>query len=234
MKNKAAKDLLYQGKKLRQEGKLEEAIAATEQVIQIYPDYVPAHFQLAEIYESSKKFDRAFIHYQYIVQIDPHNDSALAKLASVMMKQGDILRAISTYQQAIIKKSQQPAWVYGGLGKALSQNEQIEEAIVSYQKAIELKPDNPNFYVNLAQLYLKKGNLNGLIESYQQAIKLKPNLPLPIYQKLAEALNQQGRKDEATTVIKSAPQIDFKDGETYLKIWKALNQTSLKTLEEEQ
>ena len=118
-------------------------------------------------------------------------------------------------------------------GKQLRQEGKFEEAIATYQKVIELKPDNPNLYLNLAQLYLEKSNLDGLIDAYQKAIRLKPNLPFHIYQKLAEALNQQGRKDEATKVIKSAPQIDFKDGEAYLRIWNALNQTTLKTLDEE-
>ncbi|MGK7950244.1 MAG: tetratricopeptide repeat protein [Xenococcaceae cyanobacterium] len=105
------------------------------------------------------------------------------------MRQRDIRGTIANYQKAIALQPEQPAWVYHGLGDALNQNGQLEETIAAYQKAIKLKPDHPNLYLHLAQLYLEKGNLYGLIDAYQKAIRLKPNLPFPIYQKLAEALN---------------------------------------------
>ena len=38
------------------------------------------------------------------------------------------------------------AWSYFGLGKALQQQEKVEEAIASYQKAINLNPNISDFY----------------------------------------------------------------------------------------
>ena len=265
--NSVLEDYLQEANKLKQEGKLTQAIDKYSKVLQLHSENITALNQLAEIYESKKELDQAIPYYQCIVRLQPNNSRVYVKLAKALMAQKNTQGAIEAYQKAIALQPEQPAGVYIGLGDALNQNGQIEEAISAYQKAIELKPDksgihaklarammaqkniqgaitsyqkaielspnNPDFHLSLGQLYFEKSNWDGLIDSYQKAIKLKPNLPFHIYHQLAQALNLQGRKDEATKVIKSAPQIDFKNGETYLKIWNALNKTSLKTLDEE-
>ena len=147
------------------------------------------------------------------------------------MTKKNIKGEISSYQQAIALQPEQPAWLYHSLGKALNEDGQIDEAIAIYQKAIKLKSDNPYFYLELSRIYYRQGQFDRAIEGYQKAIKLKPDLPFQIYKCLEELLRLQGKRNEAVKWLKSAPL--SQDGETYLQIWHALNQTDLKNLEQE-
>ena len=75
-----------------------------------------------------------------------------------MMRQKNIQEAIANYQKAIALQSEQPVWVYVGLGNALSQNDQLDEAITAYQKAIEIKPDNSRISAQLARAMKARKN----------------------------------------------------------------------------
>ncbi|MGK7950232.1 MAG: tetratricopeptide repeat protein [Xenococcaceae cyanobacterium] len=202
---------LQEGNQLREQGKLAEAINKYSEIILVNPNCVQAHHQLAEIYEKRKEFDRASNHYQLVVQLEPDNSRALAKLARVMMHQGNIEGAVTTYQtaidQAISQKPKQPKWfyrwVYTELGEALEKNGQIEEAIAVYQKAIEIVPENCRIYPKLAKLIMRQGNIEGAVTAYQKAITQaqKPKQPKWfyrwVYTELGEALEKNGQIEEA-------------------------------------
>lgn len=212
-------------------GSFDSALEKLSKVLKLNPDYIPALNQLAGIYESRKDFEQAIIYLQRVIQLQPNNMLAHAKLARAMMAQKKTQEAIASYQKAIAFQPEQPAWVYHGLGDALKQNGQIDEAIATYQKAIELKSDHPYFYIKLAELDYMQGQIDRAIKGYQKAIKLKPDLSFQIYKCLEELLRLQGRIKEAGKWIKSAPLPQ--DGESYLSIWNALNQTTLNNWQQE-
>ena len=202
-----ASEYLSQGKQLRQEGKLEEAISATRQVLQLHPDHVPAHFQLAEIYESRKEFEKALTHYQHIVKLEPDHSVANAKLARVMLWQGNIGDAIANYQKAIALP-QPPAFAYAGLADALKKNGQLEEAIAAYQKAIEIRPDKSIVHAQLAKAMMAQKNTQEAIAAYQKAIALQPEQPVWVYQNLGDALNQNRQIEEAIATYQKAIELN--------------------------
>jgi tetratricopeptide (TPR) repeat protein len=55
------------------------------------------------------------------------------------------------------------------------EQDKLEEAIVEYEKALELEPGNPNAHRNLGSVYVKQGKWEEAIAAYEQAIKLDPN-----------------------------------------------------------
>ena len=105
-------DLLDQGKQLRQEGKLEEAIKKYSIALETEPNFVPALNQLAQIYKSQEKFVRAISYYQHITKLRPKNGQFHVKLAAMLMCQGRIQEAIEAYQKAIALEPERPEWVY--------------------------------------------------------------------------------------------------------------------------
>ena len=46
-------------------------------------------------------------------------------------------------------------------------------AIQSYKKAIELNPNNEEYYFNIGNFYLEKLKFNEAVESYKQSLKIK-------------------------------------------------------------
>ena len=131
-------------------------------------------------------------------------------------QQGNINRAIESYQKAIALQPEQPVWVYTGLGEALERNGQIEEAIAVYQKAIEIMPDNCRVQAKLATLMMREGNIEGAVTAYQKAITQanaqKPKQPEWfygwVYTGLGEALEINGQIEEALAAYQKVIEIN--------------------------
>ncbi|MGK7950242.1 MAG: tetratricopeptide repeat protein [Xenococcaceae cyanobacterium] len=180
--NETEDNCLARANQLRQEGKLDEAIAA----------------------------------YQKAMEITPENSSRiLAKLARVMMSQGNIEGAVTAYQkaisQAISQKPKQPKWfyslVYTELGEALEKNGQVDEAIATYQEAIEILPGNSQnsiVHAHLGRAMMAQKNTREAIAAYQKAIALQPEQPVWVYVGLGDALNQNGAVEEAIAAYQKA------------------------------
>jgi tetratricopeptide (TPR) repeat protein len=60
-------------------------------------------------------------------------------------------------------------------GNALENLGRNEEAIASYDKALEIKPDKHEAWYNKACSYALQGNIEQALENLQQAINLSPD-----------------------------------------------------------
>ena len=104
-----------------------------------------------------------------------------------------VILAILTWQQCgywknsiellkhtlVVTKSN--ALAHGCLAYALEDEGNIEEAIIHYNKVIDLKYDSAGDYSNRANAYAKLGQYQRAIEDYNKAISIKPNMPTLYY-----------------------------------------------------
>ena len=81
-------------------------------------------------------------------------------------------------------------------GVTLGKQGKYEEAIASYDKAIELKPDYADAWHNKGVILGKQGKYEEEIASYDKAIELKPDDAEAWYNK-GVALGEQGKHEEA-------------------------------------
>ena len=103
------------------------------------------------------------------------------------------------------------------LGNALLQEERVDEAIVHYQQALQIKPDFAQAHYDLGNAFFQKGRTDEAIVHYQQALKIKPDY-LKARLNLGNALLQEGRVDEAIAHYQQALQInpDYMDAQNGL------------------
>ncbi|MGK7893152.1 MAG: tetratricopeptide repeat protein, partial [Xenococcus sp. (in: cyanobacteria)] len=88
-------------------------------------------------------------------------------------------------------------------GNQLLREGKLEEAIASYQKAIE---ENPRFalsYQNLGETLEKVGRIEEAITAFRQAVAISPESPWSLY-KLGVMLNQQGQFQEGVDYLHRA------------------------------
>ena len=225
------KTYIEQGIQLKEEGKFALAIEKLSKALTLNPNFIPALNQLAGIYEGKKDFEQAIIYYQHVVQLDPINGAAHARLARAMMAQKNIQGAITLYQKAIALQPEQRAWVYVGLGDAFNQNGQLDKVIAAYQKAIDIVPDNNRVQAKLAKAMMAKKNTQEAIASNQKEtnaqleveeaivacqkdIELQPNNP-DFYLRLARLYLKNGRNqldrviENYQKAIKLKPNLPF-------------------------
>lgn len=88
--------------------------------------------------------------------LDNNNSDALLKLGQVQVARGSTDDAIATYQNSI-KNSPNDASFYILTGELYESKKDWDSAKKMYQKALELKPDNPLASNNLAYVMLQTG-----------------------------------------------------------------------------
>jgi tetratricopeptide (TPR) repeat protein len=98
---------------------------------------------------------------------------------------------------------------HNNLGSALYDKGQVDEAIASYRKAIELDPQDAKAPNNLGEVLRAKGQLDEAIACYHKALDLDPKLA-PVHSNLGLALRAKGRLDEAVACYRKAIELDPK------------------------
>jgi tetratricopeptide (TPR) repeat protein len=92
------------------------------------------------------------------------------------------------------------------LGDILVQKGYVDEAIIHYKKALQIKPNDPEAHVSFGYALLQKGMADEAIIHFQQALQIKPNYA-QAHNNLGDVLAQKGRVDEAIVQFKEALQI---------------------------
>ena len=83
------------------------------------------------------------------------------------------------------------------LGNLLRMQGRLEEAIASYRRALQLRPDDFRSLNNLGLALKDQGNVEEAIACFRQVLQLRPDDAAP-YNNLGIALRDQGRTDEAS------------------------------------
>jgi hypothetical protein len=96
----------------------------------------------------------------------------------------------------VVEKAPQKARGYINLGSALEDRGESEKAILNYERALRLNPNQPMAHNNMGDVLNKRGDLEEAILHFSQALKLKPNLDLA-HNNLGVVLLKQGKIEEA-------------------------------------
>ncbi|MGB7745811.1 MAG: tetratricopeptide repeat protein, partial [Verrucomicrobiia bacterium] len=109
------------------------------------------------------------------------------------------------------------------LGSVLLQRGEVDEAMVHYQKALEIKPDSAETHYNLGDVLLQQGKVDEAIAQYQKALEINPDYAETHYN-LGNALLKKGRVDEAISQYQMALQINPDYAEAHINFGIALLQ----------
>ena len=95
------------------------------------------------------------------------------------------------------------AQAHDNLGNALLQAGRLDEAMVQYRTALQIRPGNAKAYNNLGNVLLEKGKVDEAIVQYQTALEIDPGYPEG-HNSFGYALIQKGRMDEAIAQFQAA------------------------------
>ena len=132
---------------------------------------------------------------------------------------GESLDEKGAYDQAISANQRALAYdpnnvdAYANLALGYMAVEQIQNAIVSYQKYLQHKPSNEIYY-NLGFLYEKMGQFQEAAEAFEQAIELNPQ-DHQSHTRLAIMLRSMGRLEEAELSYRRAIKLAADDPELH-------------------
>ena len=157
------------GNALREQGSLDEAVAAYRQAIRIKPDLAAAYSNLGAALKERGSLDEAVAACRQAICIKPDFAEAHSNLGNALMERGNLDEAVAAYGEAIRIKPDY-AEAYSNLGNALKERGSLDEAVAAYREAIRIKPDYAEAHSNLI-MCLHYSSSVGNIDVHTEALE---------------------------------------------------------------
>ena len=221
---------------LKQEGKLEEAIASYHQAIELNPNFYLSHHNLGETLAKLDRWEEAVTCYDRAIQLNPNSVWSYYNLGEALAKLCRWEDAIASYRRAIELspdfykfysslgaalckqgRSEAAAALYCQAAESLVKQQRWDEADNCYSQAINLNPSVKDDYRNLAEILTKQRQLEVAIAKTRKAINLAPE-NAELHCKLGKILTQQNRRREAIESYKKAIALNFDLEEAHLNL----------------
>ena len=195
------------GKGLLNQGRPQEALAATRIAIERHPNssdasYTEAHVNLGLALMKLGRPGEAETHLRHAVRLDPTHPKAHVNLGRVLLDQGRTEESIAATRVAL---QQRPDSVEANvnLGSALIAAGRPDEAEQQLRRALQHHPDNVNVLQNLAEALRMKGRYEEALAWYAAVLDVDPDFVMAHAGK-GDTLFQLGRYAEAIGALERA------------------------------
>jgi tetratricopeptide (TPR) repeat protein len=193
--------------------RIDEAIDAYKQAIQLAPDQIFAWNNLGNLCAKIGRNDEAMIAFRKALQGNSRDSIAWNGLASLHFKLGYLDDAIAAHRKAI-QYSPTFAQPWSGLGDVYASMGRADEALKCYHKAIELNKHYVAPWIRLAVLFTKQERHREAIKAYQRALALDPRNSRT-WNELGLIHLKSGSLEEAATAFSKAMELDRGYGWAY-------------------
>ena len=146
---------------------LAAGIGPSKTVLPSPPENLSASQNLAigVLLSSAGAYELAIPRFEEALRLDPTNDTATANLASAYKNGGKTPAAIDLIRRTL--KERPSAALYNLLGGLDEESGEFVEAVQSFQRAVELDPNNEQYYFDLGMEYLSHFTFGPASEVYR-------------------------------------------------------------------
>src|SRR4051812_18437164 len=201
------RQLMHLAREHYQANEYDKAEPLLLQIVRDHRGFADMHNMLGVIHHSHGRFTQAQEMFEAALGINPNYTEAALNLAVTYNDLGKYQAARDVYAKAIANSKSQPkqmdpfargkianmhartADAYIGLGL-------LDEALIEYQKALELCPTFADIRTKLASTLRDNGDKEGAVREYRTAKEQAPHY-LPARINLGVTLYSVGKKDEA-------------------------------------
>ena len=166
-----------------------------------------AHSNLGRVLQMAERFGEAVLVYQMLLERDPDNQQARSGLALALVNSGQGDDALTIFDEILASEDEAPL-DYFNAAVSLYQADQLDKAVVGFEKALEAVPMYRDALQNLIQTF-------SLLEDYEaQALYSERLLELDPYNAFAHqihvrALSQLGRQTDLVAAINILEELPF-------------------------
>ena len=175
--------------------KFEDAIAAYQRAIASAPDWAHTHAALGSAYASTHRYAEALDAYKVAVALDSDDEMIHHQIGNVYSKRGEHAAAVRHQLQALATAPQFAAAHYQ-LGLLYAHEKRWTDAISAYRTAYQNDPALVQALYNLAQAYLRAGDVAAAREQMALFQERKAALT-PLHQLRGTLQRTQGAAERA-------------------------------------
>jgi protein O-GlcNAc transferase len=177
-----SKIFIEEAEKYEREGDLSKAILSLKKALQLEPENYIIQLELGNLCTSNKQFEEAAGYfrrclYQFKDNVDIKNALcfSLTSLGNEYYLESKFKLSEACFEEVL--EYEKNNWVYYyNLANTQDKLNKISKAYKSYQKAIQLNPNDADLWNNNGNAERKLGYLDKAVISYQNALKIKPDL----------------------------------------------------------
>lgn len=174
-------------------------------VIASYPQAQAAHHNLGVLYQQQGHPQMALDKYQNALQIAP-KASTESNVGDIFRESGMYAEAGTHYQRALVINPRSVDAMLG-LGLLFLQQNDVKQAIIAMQSAVEFGPDDSRTHLNYGAALMAAKRIDDAIAEYQKATELDP-LNAAAFFNLAVAFERSGDTDASQEALARALELD--------------------------
>jgi len=191
---------------LMQQGLLEDAQHHLTQALELDAAVADASYLLGTLHLTKGQPAAAEEHFRKALLQAPDFFPAYDSLCALLMQNGRVDDAMQLVRHGA-EHNTGNADLHYLLGKLYFSQEQLDQAISSFTKVLELDATHALAHSNLGLALLKKGALNQAVAVLQKAVELDPHSP-DLFNDLGSALHSLQRFDEAISTFQQGLSIN--------------------------
>jgi protein O-GlcNAc transferase len=195
-------DLLAEGLRRQQAGRLGEAEACYEQALAEEPERADALNLRGVLALHMGKRALALDSLRRAAQSAPGNADYLYNFGVALFEEKRVEDAMEVYRRVVALQPAHAA-AYANLGVAHAERGRLDEAIANYRQAIAVQPNFVIAHANLGNALKDQGRLEESVAASRRAIEIDPG-HASAYSNLGVALAEQGKLDEAVAAHRQA------------------------------
>ncbi|MGA1791823.1 MAG: fused MFS/spermidine synthase [bacterium] len=154
---------------------LDQALSSFNQLARLQPENPQAYLYLGKTCHVLGQTEAAIQALQRAIDLQPNLAVAHLDLGNVYFETGDFQKAEMEWRQALIGKGIDIPTHLMNLGMFYFRFERYDKAIQAWEKAGELRMDDPQLHYNIALAYYQQGQYEAATRALKESLRLDPD-----------------------------------------------------------
>lgn len=171
-------------------GKLEDIVAALQQVASRWPNNAKVPSVIGRAYSLQGDREKAAVYLEEARALGDNSDRTTRELANIYLALNSLDQALPNYQ-LLLEKKPNDVEAHSALAFIFAQQGRLDEAIHHNQLVLEQLPNDYDSLKNLAILYQQQAQLQEALEAARQAQAVAPEAERPSWDQFIANLENQ-------------------------------------------